>query len=257
MPPFPPREIIDTGLASLDALIALEHKKLDALKAHKTGLMQQIFPLGNALLPRLRFPGFRKGGDWAKKSIRELGSIVVGILPGSASPGEYAEGRPYIASTDLSDRRFVTSTKKKLTESDFRGVPRVADGSVLYVGSGPSAGRIAQNQHECAISPRLLAVTPHAGHHAAFVYYALARRLAQTIRPHEQMRVGKTEFESFEFAVPGLLEQQKIANILSSVDDMIEAQARKVEGLKAHKIGLTQALSADASPDESKTRPAP
>uniref|UniRef100_UPI002FD90241 restriction endonuclease subunit S n=1 Tax=Methylococcus capsulatus TaxID=414 RepID=UPI002FD90241 len=31
-------------LASLDALIAAQAQKLDALKAHKKGLMQQLFP---------------------------------------------------------------------------------------------------------------------------------------------------------------------------------------------------------------------
>jgi type I restriction enzyme S subunit len=35
---------IAESLASLDALIAAQAQKLDALKAHKKGLMQQLFP---------------------------------------------------------------------------------------------------------------------------------------------------------------------------------------------------------------------
>jgi type I restriction enzyme S subunit len=37
-------------------------------------------------------------------------------------------------------------------------------------------------------------------------------------------------------------EQQKIANCLSSVDELIESQQQKIEGLKAHKKGLLQKL---------------
>jgi type I restriction enzyme S subunit len=36
---------IASCLSSLDALIAAESKKLEALKTHKKGLMQQLFPV--------------------------------------------------------------------------------------------------------------------------------------------------------------------------------------------------------------------
>jgi type I restriction enzyme S subunit len=42
--------------------------------------------------------------------------------------------------------------------------------------------------------------------------------------------------------VPRLAEQQRIAACLFSLDEMLAAQSRKVEGLKAHKKGLLQEL---------------
>jgi type I restriction enzyme S subunit len=42
--------------------------------------------------------------------------------------------------------------------------------------------------------------------------------------------------------VPSLPEQQRIADCLSSLDDLIGAQAKKVELLKQHKKGLMQQL---------------
>ncbi len=41
---------------------------------------------------------------------------------------------------------------------------------------------------------------------------------------------------------PSIKEQQKIANCLASLDDLITAQAQKVEALKTHKKGLMQQL---------------
>ena len=46
-------------LTSLDELIAAQGRKLEALKTHKKGLMQQLFPREGETLPRLRFPEFR------------------------------------------------------------------------------------------------------------------------------------------------------------------------------------------------------
>jgi len=47
-------------LSSLDDLIAAETQKLDTLKTHKKGLMQQLFPREGETVPRLRFPEFRE-----------------------------------------------------------------------------------------------------------------------------------------------------------------------------------------------------
>lgn len=46
MPKYPEQHRIADCLTSLDDLIAAETRKLDTLKIHKTGLMQQLFPKG-------------------------------------------------------------------------------------------------------------------------------------------------------------------------------------------------------------------
>ena len=65
--PMPPtkaeQQKIAECLSSLDGLIAAEGRKLEALRDHKRGLMQQLFPQPGQTQPRLRFPEFRdKGG---------------------------------------------------------------------------------------------------------------------------------------------------------------------------------------------------
>jgi type I restriction enzyme S subunit len=45
-------------LTSLDECVAAQGRKVEALKAHKKGLMQQLFPREGETLPRLRFPEF-------------------------------------------------------------------------------------------------------------------------------------------------------------------------------------------------------
>jgi type I restriction enzyme S subunit len=44
LPSVPEQQLIADCLSSLDALITAESQKLEALKTHKKGLMQQLFP---------------------------------------------------------------------------------------------------------------------------------------------------------------------------------------------------------------------
>src|SRR5690606_13457770 len=65
-------------LSSLDEVIELEAKRLDTLKAHKKGLLQQLFPREGETIPRLRFPEFRDAGPWEVKRLGEIGTILKG-----------------------------------------------------------------------------------------------------------------------------------------------------------------------------------
>ena len=62
-------------LGSLDELITAENQKLETLKQHKKGLMQQLFPQAGETTPRLRFPAFRKMGAWGEKRLGDIGSV--------------------------------------------------------------------------------------------------------------------------------------------------------------------------------------
>src|SRR3546814_18025717 len=59
-------------LGSLDDLIAAERRKLEALRQHKRGLMQQLFPPPGEPRPRIRFPEFRNRGKWTSNKFGDL-----------------------------------------------------------------------------------------------------------------------------------------------------------------------------------------
>ena len=51
LPSVPEQQRIATCLSSLDALITAETQKHEALKTHKKGLMQQLFPSLDEVVP--------------------------------------------------------------------------------------------------------------------------------------------------------------------------------------------------------------
>src|SRR5262249_55325820 len=72
---------ISECLSSPDELITLEAEKLDTLKAHKKGLMQQLFPAEGETLPQLRFPEFRDAPEWINSSLGGISTITSGGTP--------------------------------------------------------------------------------------------------------------------------------------------------------------------------------
>jgi type I restriction enzyme S subunit len=58
--------------------------------------------------------------------------------------------------------------------------------------------------------------------------------------PHKRYWIG--EFQHLKMLFPCQTEQQRIADCLSSLDSLINAQAKKIQTLKQHKSGLMQQL---------------
>ena len=56
------------------------------------------------------------------------------------------------------------------------------------------------------------------------------------------LHITKGAIEGWGCRIPKEKEQQKIANCLSSIDELITAQSQKLDTLKTHKKGLMQAL---------------
>ena len=54
--------------------------------------------------------------------------------------------------------------------------------------------------------------------------------------------INGSQFIKYKFYVPKPLEQQKIADCLSSIDELVTAQTQQLESYKTHKKGLMQQL---------------
>ncbi|WP_086489766.1 restriction endonuclease subunit S [Thioflexithrix psekupsensis] len=77
-PKLEEQQKIAACLSSLDELITAHSQKLDALKKHKKGLMQQLFPAEGQTVPSLRFPEFREAGEWVEKSLKNICQMKAG-----------------------------------------------------------------------------------------------------------------------------------------------------------------------------------
>jgi type I restriction enzyme S subunit len=122
LPSFPEQQKVADCLDSADALIAAQGRKVETLKAHKKGLMQQLFPRECETKPRLRFPEFEESGEWR---FVELGNLLkaspdYGV---SAAAVPYDEDLPkYLRITDIAeDGRYLKENKVSVDITPTRG----------------------------------------------------------------------------------------------------------------------------------------
>ena len=73
-------------LSSIDDLITSTVKKIEALKAHKKGLMQQLFPAEGKKVPVIRFPEFQDAGEWRMEKLGHICNVVGGGTPDTKKP---------------------------------------------------------------------------------------------------------------------------------------------------------------------------
>ena len=232
-------------LSSLDELIAAQARKVETLKTHKKGLMQQLFPIEGETQPRLRFPEFQNAGDWEEQSVGDFGKVVTGSTPSTAQSAFYGGGIPFASPADISDLRFVDQTKTTLTPEGFAETRPIRAGSILFVCIGSTIGKVAQNVRECATNQQINAVVPSSKHADDFAYFALSQaseRIALLAGRQAVPIINKSLFSSVRLLVPKIAEQQRIADCLASLDALITATTQELDILKTHKKGLMQQL---------------
>ncbi len=98
-------------LSSVDELMAAQARKVAALKTHKKGLMQQLFPREGETQPRLRFPEFQNAGEWEEQPLGKVAENLdnrrVPITSGDRKAGDV----PYYGASGTSEEA-VTMEKE-------------------------------------------------------------------------------------------------------------------------------------------------
>jgi len=238
-------------LSSLDDLITLEAQKLDSLKAHKKGLMQQLFPREGETQPRLRFPEFENAGEWQTLPLAALADkIMVGIA--SAATHAYREtGVPMLRNQNIKEGKIDDSSLLFIDpayEAAHKN-KRLRSGDVITVRTGyPGLSAVVTERYHNAQCFTSLITRPKkslldAKYLCAFINSEIGKRFVLGAEAGgAQKNVNAGVLEALPVYLPELDEQKRIASCLTSLDDLITAQTQKLEALKTHKKGLMQQL---------------
>jgi len=243
----PEQQKIASCLSSLDELIAAHNDKLKALKDHKKGLMQNLFPQKGEKVPKFRFPEFKKDGEWVDDTFGNRGTFTGGGTPSKSNPDFWKGNFPWVSSSDISEdsihqieiTRFITEDAIK--NSAAKIVPK----NSLLIVSRVGVGKVAVTKEKISTSQDFTNFTPKKDD-VEFLGYYLKCNSTILLGLSQGMAIKgftKNDISTLKLAFPvNPKEQQKIASCLSAVDELITAQAEKIEQLQQHKKGLMQAL---------------
>lgn len=236
-------------LSSVDELIAAQARKVNALKTHKKGLMQQVFPREGETQPRLRFPEFQNSREWEAVPLGDIAEIKLGKM---LDKQKHTSGRllPYLNNLAVRWNEINTSDLPKMyfndSELDRFGL-RAGDVVVCEGGEPGRAavwdGRMPDLKFQKAIhrvrfnvpfDPKILAL--HLENLAGTTQFEMLFTGGGI-----KHLTGET-FSRLKIPLIPHAEQQRIASCLSSLDALITLETQKLEALKTHKKGLMQQI---------------
>ena len=245
-------------LGSLDDLIVAESRKLESLRQHKKGLMQQLFPRPDETIPRLRFPEFRDASDWKTEVLGNQGKFLSSLTGKTAKDFDTGDAVfiPYMnvfqnTFTNIFDLRSVNVGSEESQNPVAKGDVFFTISSETQEDAGMSS-ILLEEIEKCYLNSfcALFRFDDEKSPNSVFLGYLLRSAL---VRGHlscgaqgvTRYNISKGTFRRLPIQFPSILEQQKIADCLGSLDDLIVAESRKLESLRQHKKGLMQQLFPD------------
>jgi len=247
-------------LSSLDELIAAHNDKLQTLKDHKKGLMQNLFPdpatgSGGKKVPNYRFPEFVNDGKWVEKTLENCIDLFSGIALKSDEISDEKSGIPILRGINITEghiRHSLDIDKYFLGELENLNKYLVKENDIVIGMDGSKVGKnvalIRKEDENSVLIQRVARIRTNDKSDINFVYQHFIsdkfRGYVDRVNTSSGIpHISAQQIKDFIIGFPpSLKEQQKIASCLSELDNLITAQVEKIEQLQFHKKGLMQGL---------------
>lgn len=239
LPPLAEQKRIAECLSSIDNMITECNNKLEQLKCHKKGLMQQLFASinggGNSLVPKLRFPEFNNTKEW---EVKKLGDICTFLdnkrIPLKDSERAKIHGRyPYYGASGIID--YVNNY---IFDGEY--ILLSEDGANIILRNSPLAFII---KGKCWVNNHAHVLETKVGNNIYYVCHLLESINYDSLNTGTaQPKLNRENCEKIELPIPSFEEQCKIAESLNSIDNMVISYSDKMTMLSRHKKGLMQQM---------------
>ncbi len=205
-------------------------------------------------VPRLRFPEFKDAGGWEQIQLgSNTSKIGSGITPRGGEKAYKETGRPFVRSQNVGWGLLLLNNVAFIDEETHNSfsATEIKENDIFLNISGASIGRSAiadvqvtggnVNQHVCII--RVKPSELNSVFLSQFLNSAAGQKQIDSFQAGgNRQGLNFGQISSFLIPTPNPGEQQKIADCLTSIDDLITAEAQKLDALETHKKGLMQQL---------------
>lgn len=248
VPPFYEQRRIAACLSALEQKLSATDGKLKQLKAYKKGLMQKLFPAKGKKLPELRFKEFEKDGEWEEKKLGEFLFEHKMKSDGHCQVYSVSVSKGVINQIEYLGRSF--------SASDTSNYKLVKPYDIIYTKSPTGIfpfGIVKQSfvNHNVIVSP-LYGVFSPVNQYIGYIihsYFESPERTNNYLAPIVQkgakntIQITNEIFLSQSVCFPSKFEEQcKIADCLTSIDNMINQYTNEVALLELYKKGLMQQM---------------
>lgn len=235
--PFPSlaeQQKIAECLSSIDEKISAIKEKVEQLKVHKKGLMQKLFPIAGKFVPELRFPEFRDSKNWKATKISDIFLLTRGnVLSVSSVKNAPTQEYKYpVYSSQTLNNGLMGYYNKKLYKD-----------AITWTTDGANAGTVRLRLGYFYCTNVCGVLLNDSGYANKCISEIIGLRTKEYVSHVGNPKLMNKVMGEIPITIPPTLsEQQKIADCLSSIDELISLYENKVTVLEQHKKGLMQQL---------------
>jgi len=232
---------IDEQIDNVDALIE-KNKEL------KKGLMQTLLTKG---IGHTKFKKTEIGEipeEWEVKKIIDIATTTSGGTPSRAKKEYYENGiYPWVKTGELYNK-YISETEEYITEDALKksSAKLVQEGAVIIAMYGATIGKLSIAKRSVTTNQACCSIICNDNIcYNEYLYYRLDFEKENIINlgaGGAQPNISQDIIKSYKLAIPSIVEQQRIALILSEIDEKIDEYENKKKKLEELKKGLMQQL---------------
>ena len=198
--------------------------------------------MGN--VPNLRFPEF--SGEWVTKSINDLAVVIGGGTPDTTVKSYWDGEIQWFTPSEIGKNKYVDSSLRTITEVGLNNSSaKLLPPNTILLSSRATIGECSLSLRECATNQGFQSLVSKKCN-VDFLYYLIQTKKKDLIRKScgsTFLEISANEVRKIQVSVPSDVEQQKIAELLSLIDERIATQNKIIEKLQSLIKGLAVALT--------------
>lgn len=185
---------------------------------------------------------------WETKRIEDIAIVRTGGTPNRENQKYWENGTiPWMSSGEINFKQ-IYNVKEKITELGFNNsnTSLLPPGTVMIAmnGQGKTRGSVALLHCETTCNQSLAGIITKKGYDNTYLFYYLefSYEKLRNITGEGRSGLNLSLIKNFEVSFPMFKVQQKIARILSAVDEQIEKTEKIIRKTKELKKGLMQKI---------------
>ena len=197
-------------------------------------------------VPHLRFPEFTE--EWVTKSINDLAVVIGGGTPDTTVKSYWDGEIQWFTPSEIGKNKYVDSSLRTITEVGLNNSSaKLLPPNTILLSSRATIGECSLSLRECATNQGFQCLVSKKCN-VDFLYYLIQTKKKDLIRKScgsTFLEISANEVRKIQVSVPSDVEQQKIAELLSLIDERIATQNKIIEKLQSLIRGLSDNIHRD------------
>ena len=187
----------------------------------------------------MRFPEFN--GEWETKLINDLAVVIGGGTPDTTIKSYWDGEIQWFTPSEIGKNKYVDSSLRTITEEGLNNSSaKLLPPNTILLSSRATIGECSLSLRECATNQGFQSLVSKKCY-VDFLYYLIQTKKRDLIRKScgsTFLEISANEVRKIQVSVPTDVEQQKIAGLLSLIDERIATQNKIIEDLKKLKSAI-------------------